>query len=210
MAEPTNNLDLACRTIVAEVKRRLTIQAPPLLVALDGGSGSGKSTLGWLLKDALDAALVQSDDFFSAHIPDGEWDVRTVVEKFRDGINWRRLRTEALEPLLAGQTARWHPFDFVAGLRPDGTYGMQSSTVACEPAEVIIVEGAHTARPELADLVDLAVLVDAPLAVRHARIAAREDPDFLAQWHTRWDAVEDYYLNQVRPADSYDLVVYNG
>jgi para-aminobenzoate synthetase len=210
MTDPSLSLSVACDTIIAEIKRRQTPKSRPLLVALDGGSGSGKSTLGLLIKESLAVALVQSDDFFSAHIPDPEWDSRTVEEKFRDGINWRRLRTEALEPLLAGKTARWHPFDFVAGLRPDGTYGLQTDYVECAPAPVIILEGAHSARPELADLVDLSVLVEAPLAVRHARMAAREEANFLAQWHTRWDAVEVYYLTQVRPAASFDLVVNNG
>ncbi len=42
----------------------------PIVIAIDGGSGAGKSTLSTLLATKLGAALIQSDDFFSAEIPD--------------------------------------------------------------------------------------------------------------------------------------------
>lgn len=193
--------------IIARIEACLDERDPPILVALDGPSGSGKSTLAEMLEAELDAALVQSDDFFAADIPDAAWDTRTVAERLRDCIDWRRLRREALEPLLAGETARWHPFDFVSGLRPDGTYGMQEEPVTREPAPIILVDGAYSARPALGDLIDLAVLVDAPPEVRQARQAAREEAAFLATWHRRWDPVEARYFTEVRPPSSFDLVV---
>jgi len=61
--------------------------------------------------------------------------------------------------------------------------------------------------PALADVVDLAVLVDVPVAERHARLRHREEAAFLGRWHARWDEVEAYYLTEVRPRDSFDLVV---
>ncbi len=193
--------------IIAEIQKQLRKKEPPILVALDGPSGSGKSTLAEMLTDALDAALVQSDDFFAADIPDPEWDTRSTEEKLRDVIDWRRLRREALEPLLNGKPAAWHPFDFVSGLRPDGTYGMSEEVVTREPAPVVVLDGAYSARPALSDLIDLAVLVDAPPEVRQARQAAREEADFLATWHRRWDPVEAYYFTEVRAPSSFDLVV---
>jgi para-aminobenzoate synthetase len=84
---------------------------------------------------------------------------------------------------------------------------MQEEAKVRAPATVIILEGAYSTSPPLADLVDLAVLVDAPVEVRHARQAAREDPEFLAKWHRVWDALEDYYFNRLRPRSSFDLVV---
>ena len=154
--------------------------------------------------------MIQSDDFFAADIPDAEWDTRTIKEKVNDGIDWRRLRTEGLEPLLAGQPARWPAFDFEAGLRAGGTYGMKDEYEEREPTAVIILDGAYSARPELSDLINLSVLVYAPIETRHARLAAREDPHFLAAWHERWDEAEEYYFTQVRPISSFDLVVTNG
>jgi hypothetical protein len=68
-------------------------------------------------------------------------------------------------------------------LRPDGTYGTKREPIEREPAKVILIEGAYSAYPELADLVDLAILVDVPVGERHARLEAREDKDFDRSLH---------------------------
>ena len=210
MTNPPRELQLAADTIVTAIRRLMVNRTSPILVALDGGSGSGKSTLAALIAEDLDAALIQSDDFFAADISDAEWDRRTPAARAADAIDWRRLRAEALEPLLAGKPAKWHAFDFEAGVRPDGTYAVRTDFVEREPAAVIVLDGAYSTRPELAGLIDLSVLVDVPVAVRHARLAAREDPTFLAAWHARWDAAEEYYFTHVRPQASFDLVVTPG
>lgn len=178
----------------------------PLLVALEGGSGAGKSTLAGMIAEALNAALIPGDDFYAVHIPDAEWDARTPAERARDAVDWRRLRREALEPLLAGSPARWHPFDFEA-LRPDGTYPLHKEFVERQPADVIVLDGAYSARPELTDLIGLSVLVDVPIGIRHQRLARREPADFLTAWHARWDVAEAYYFTHVRPPSSFDLMV---
>lgn len=202
-----NNLADACMKVIAEIRRLLSRQPGPIVVALDGGSGAGKSTLASLIENGLDAALIQMDDFFAADIPDHRWDEFSVEERLEYAFDWQRLRESAIEPLLSGKHARWHAFDFEAGLRPDGTYGMQADPTEREPADVILLDGAYSACPKLADLVDLAVLVDVPVEERHARLASREDRSFLETWHMRWDPVEDYYFTHVRPRASFDLVV---
>jgi uridine kinase len=195
--------------IVAEVRRRLVGRRMPFVVALDGGSGSGKSSIAALIAGQLKAVLIQSDDFFAADISDVEWGRRTPEARASDAINWRRLRAEALEPLIAGKTARWHAFDFDAGVRPDGSYSMRTDFVQRNPNAVIIMDGAYCTRPELTDLIDLSVLVDVPAGIRHERLAAREDSRFLASWHARWDRAEEYYFTHVRPKSSFDCVVVN-
>jgi uridine kinase len=186
----------------------------PILVALDGGSGSGKSSLAALVAEELGAALVPSDDFCAAEVSDAEWESRSPEAKANDAIDWRRLRAEALEPLLAGRPAKWHAFDFEAGVRPNGTYAMRTDFVVREPRAVIVLEGSYSCRPELADLIDLSVLVDAPVDVRHERLVARrtiylgrEDKTYLDSWHARWDVAEEYYFTHVRPKSSFDLIV---
>jgi len=74
---------------------------------------------------------------------------------------------------------------------------------------VIVLEGAYSCHPNIADLIDLSVLVDSPVNVCHERLAAREDREFLHSWHNRWDAAEDYYFTKVRPKCFFDLVVAN-
>ncbi len=210
MNNPPPELKLAADMIVAAIRRLMANRAAPILVAFDGGSGSGKSTLAALIAEQLDAALIPSDDFFAAEITDAGWDARSAEERAADGIDWRRLRAEALEPLLAGKPTQWRAFDFEAGVRPDGTYALRADFVERAPAAVVALDGAYSTRPELAGLIDLSVLVDVPVDVRHARLAAREEQDFLAAWHARWDAAEAYYFTHVRPASSFDLVVTPG
>jgi uridine kinase len=196
----------AADVILAEIRARMIKGKVPFLVAIDGGSGAGKSTLGLMIAQELGAALVQSDDFYDARIADAQWDAYSAAQKVADVIDWRRLRTNALEPLLAGKVARWHPFDFERQ-RADGTYPLSEQFVVRQPADVIVLDGAYSSRPEVADLIDLSVLVDVPVDERHRRLLGREDGDWLAGWHRRWDEAEAYYFGQVRPKESFDLVV---
>ena len=195
--------------VVSEIRRRRAARATdaPILVAFDGPSGSGKSTLAALVATELDAVIVPSDDFFAAEMTDAEWDALSPRGRAEAAIDWRRLREQALEPLLAGNVASWHPFDFAAGTRPDGSYAMASHVETRMPSAVIVLEGAYSSRPEIADLIEFAVLVDLPISERHGRIAIRDDKAFADAWHTRWDAAEDYYFTEVRPPSWFDLVV---
>ena len=153
------------------------------------------------------AAVIQVDDFFTADIPDAAWDSKSVKQRLADVFDWHRVRTEALGPLLSGGNARWYPFDFQGGLRSDGTYGMKSDYAEIEPAPVILVDGVYSAGPQLADLVNLTVLVETQDIERRTRLTKREEPGFLQRWHARWDAVEDCYFTSVRPRESFDLIV---
>jgi len=198
--------------LLAAILARLPAQPRPLLVALDGPSGAGKSTLAGQAVAALAAAGVSAghvplDDSFAAEIPDPCWDAFTFAERLARCFDWARVRACAVEPLLAGRPARWHAFDFVAGLRADGTYGRLAVAEERAPAAVILLDGWMAAGPALADLVDLAVLVATPVAERRRRQAAREEAAFLAAWLARWTPFEAWYFTAIRPLSSFDLVV---
>jgi uridine kinase len=173
----------------------------PLLVALDGRSGVGKSTMAQAIAQELGGIVVIGDDFFAGG-PDSEWDERSAEAKVADCIDWRRLRKEALEPLLAGLPASWHPFNFISG------FGLSEELIHRKPAPIIILDGAYSCRPELADIVDLSVLIElSDDKLRRQRLLAREGHDFMASWHERWDAAEDHYFTQVVPRSMFDLVI---
>src|SRR4051794_20881896 len=137
--------------IVTAIRRLTASRSTPLLVAIDGRSGSGKSTIARRVADQLEATVVESDDFYSGG-SDAEWAQRTAEERFAACIDWRRLKAEVLAPLLAGRTATWHPFNFEMGV------GLAAHTISRKPAAVIILDGVYSARPELQEIVDLAVL----------------------------------------------------
>ncbi len=196
--------------VISTIRRLQSSRPCPIVVAIDGGSGAGKSTLASSVAAKVNAALIPIDDFFAADIPDSQWDDLTIADRLAHVFDWQRVRDCAIKPLLAGEPARWYAFDFESGLHPDGTYGMKADPEEREPADVILLEGAYSACPFLSDLVGLAILVDVPLDERRARLAAREDKEFLNRWHKMWDAVEEYYFTQVRPRASFDLAVGHG
>ncbi len=222
MSFPQHDLNQACtgiarQRIVAALQRWRAGSPAPICVALDGASGTGKSTLAACVASQLDLALIPLDDFFAADIPDHRWDTFTVAERLEQVFDWQRVRENVLLPLRAGQPARWYAFDFVSGLQPDGTYRMQSQPIECAPAAalalgttstaIILLEGAYSAHPALADLIDYTILVEAPAEIRRQRLAAREEAEFLRRWHQRWDPVEDLYFTHVRPPATFDLVI---
>ena len=200
-------LAAAVASVCALLASRRRDRATPLVVALDGRSGAGKSTLARAVARPSEIAVVSLDDFFSASVPSAQWDAWTPAERARHVLDWTRIRTDVLRPLRAGRAAHWQPFDFAAGPRSDGSYGLQQETVGCAPAPVVVLEGAYAASPPLADLIDLAILVEANYIDRTQRLLAREDTTFLSAWHARWDAVEDHYATVVRPRATFDLVV---
>lgn len=174
----------------------------PLLVAIDGRSGTGKSTIAQDVAKKLGGVVIQSDDFYIGG-PDEQWTNRTAQEKVDRVIDWKRLRNEVLEPLLAGRMASWHPFDFQTW------QGLSSTTLTANPGQIIILDGIYSARPELADLIALSVLIETPNEERRARLVNREGANTMRAWHQVWDEAEDFYFTQLRPRQSYDLVIGN-
>jgi uridine kinase len=184
--------------MLAAIDRLLSIRTTPLVIALDGRSGAGKSTLARSIAQAVGGANINVDDFSTGEV---KGDPRAIEAIVADAIDWRRLRAEALEPLLAGRSAAWHPFDFAA------RKGLDTRVVTCAPASVIILDGLYSARPELADLIGLRVLVESPAQIRAQRLVAREGAGFMRIWQSIWDAREEYYFSVLRPRESFDLIV---
>ncbi len=199
----------AAARIVREAKSRRLLRSV-FLIAIDGESGSGKSTVAELAAACMGAVLVPTDDFFAAEITDDGWNGRSAEERAADAICWRRVNTEVITPLKHGRAARWKAFDFAAGRRPDGTYGMQAEAKEQEPGEIVFIEGTYSTCPELADLYDLTVLLDVSLEERRTRLMEREGEAVLGAWRLRWDEAESHYFQVVRPPSSFDLVVKNG
>lgn len=175
----------------------------PVVVALDGPSGAGKSTLATALQLVTDAVLVTGDDFYSprlaASTPSAyaDWSDVDLVDAVFD---WARLRS-VLEPLASGRSVSFRPFDWVAG---DGRLGRE---VRRQPQPVVIIEGVYAARPELADLVDLRVLVEVDPDERVARLAGRGDD---SAWAALWARAEQHYFTRILNPDDVDLRVGSG
>jgi uridine kinase len=188
------------KNIIASVRATLAECDKPILIAVDGRSGAGKSTLSKQLARELNATIILGDDFYSGGT-DAEWRLRTPQEKVALCIDWKRIRREVLTPLLNNRHAIYHPFDFKSG------EGLSKDSIELNPAKVIILDGAYSARPELHDLINIKILVELHDDTRRQRLLDREGLDFMANWHSIWDEAEDYYFSQICPAASFDFVV---
>lgn len=187
--------------VLAEaIRTRARARNEPLLVAVDGRSGVGKSSISCALAEKLELVLVDGDDFYAGGTFE-EWSRRAAKEKADRCIDWQRLRAEALEPLLAGRIARWRTFDW------ETMVGLSENVLTQKPHRIIVLDGVYSARPELADLIGLSVLLRLPDAIRRERLRRREGEYFVSRWHSVWDEAEDYYFDHVRPAESFDLVI---
>jgi uridine kinase len=173
-----------------------------LVVAVDGRGGSGKTTIAAAVAGASLASVVHTDDFFqwpaAGHLgcagASGPAAGPPPLDRYYD---WPRIRAEALEPLRAGRAATFRRFDWESGGGLDGP-------VTVEPTGLIVLEGVFSAAPELADLVDRAVLVETPATERIRRLRARLTQE---EWDEDWLSAEQAYFSAVRPPASFSLVV---
>lgn len=181
--------------LAARITQLARATAHPVVVALDGRSGSGKSTLAARLAGRLPGCgVIEGDDFYA-----GGTGLRSdpPAERAAACIDWRRQRA-VLQALRAGRTARWQAFDWDAF---DGSLCATPTVLA--PAPVVLLEGTYSARPELADLLDLRVRVTTPDALRLARLQAREGG--IGPWEAQWLDAEVAWF--ARPDLAFDVTV---
>jgi uridine kinase len=59
------------------------------------------------------------------------------------------------------------------------------------------LDGAYSGRPELADLIDVSVLLQLPDPIRRQRLKEREGELF----------VEEYYFTHIKPPETFDFII---
>lgn len=169
------------------------------IVVIDGRSGAGKSTLAEGLAERLDATLVEGDDFYAGGTL-AQWQAMTPAQRAEHCFDWRRLRS-VLQSLRTGMPAVYQPFDWAAF---DGS--LVDEPVVLVPQDIVVVDGVYSGRPELADLVDFAIMVEVPEQRRLSQLAEREG-SFDGPWNDMWSSGEDHYFDAVVTPDRFDLVI---
>lgn len=190
------NAHLPLHRLIDRIERNNSTLSSPFIVAIDGRSGCGKSTLADLTAAGLNthrqqrATVISADQFYKGG-SSTTWDNRTAAENAATAIDWQQQR-RVLESLKATGQADWQAFNWHSNAWNTDTPSFISTHLDGSP--VILLEGVYSTRLELADLLDLCVLLRVPDNTRQARLLEREGQDYNHAWHRRWTAAEDYYF----------------
>ena len=95
------DIEAGTSKVIQKIEERRKSKKRPILVALDGRSGAGKSTLAQLVVEKTGGGIIVGDDFYSGG-NDDKWQGNSAQAKADEAIDWKRMRREVLEPLLAG------------------------------------------------------------------------------------------------------------
>ncbi len=163
----------------------------PIIVGIAGGTASGKTTVVQRVVDALGedrVTVIQHDSYYR--------DRSSVPPEDRLKINYDHpdaletsLLVEHLRELRAGRSIERPVYDFANHTR-------RSETVQMAARAAVLVEGILIlAEPELRDLLDIRVFVDADSDLRLMRRLERD----VSERGRNADAVFEQYLETVRP-----------
>ncbi len=163
----------------------------PIIVGIAGGTGSGKTTVVQRVVDALGedrVTVIQLDSYYRDRSSVPPEDRLKIHCDHPDALE-TSLLVEHLHELRAGRSIERPVYDFAGHTR-------RSETVQMAPRAAVIVEGILIlAEPELRDLLDIRVFVDADADLRLIR---RLERDVSERGRTA-DAVFEQYLETVRP-----------
>ena len=162
-----------------------------VVLGITGGSASGKTTVGEELVRALGAqnvVIIQQDSYYL--------DLSLLAADERNRINfdhpsafdWKLLKKQ-IRALRAGRAVRKPVYNF-------HTHSRMPETLLVQPRPVLVLEGILVFDdPELREMMDVKIFVDADADVRLIR---RLERDIRERGRTL-ESVVDQYLTTVRP-----------
>ena len=140
------------------------------IIGIAGGTGSGKTTVVKEIVNSLPAesvVVIPQDSYYkdSSHVPVEE---RQFINfDHPDAFDWELL-IEQITQLRQGKAIEQPTYSYITCTR-------QPETIHIEPKDVIIVEGIMSlVNPELRELMDLKIFVDADADDRLIRLVRRD------------------------------------
>ncbi len=148
--------------------------------------------------------MIVGDDFYAGGTAD-RWDERSPAEKADQVIDWHRQH-RVLDDLRLRRNASWYPFDWEAPDWNSDRVPLRPTPISMTSADIVILEGAYSARPELHDVLDIKILLDTPPQQRRRQLLEREGDHYRTDWEARWSAAEDHYFGVIMPPHRFDHV----
>lgn len=179
--------------LLLQIDRKM--QMGRVTTAIEGGSASGKTTLSKVLEKVYGATILHMDDFFLR--PE-----QRTQERFAEpggNIDWERFLEEVLIPLKDNKPIDYRVFD--------------CSTFTIKPAirmnlsEVIIIEGAYSMHPKLAQYYDLSAFLNVSSELQKKRILKRNTPEMAKRFFEQWIPMEHKYFEQMNVKERCDIII---
>ena len=182
---------------IFETVKTILDQKANAVIAIDGCCASGKTTLANRLAEEFGAQVISMDDFF---LPP---DMRTHNRLSQPGgnVHYERFVEEVVIPLQNNKQFYYRVFNCKAGSYTD--------TKSITPNKAVIIEGAYSLHPEIYDVFDLKIFLDAPLETRLKRIRERNGEEALEAFKTKWIPFENHYFEAFDIKNKCDLIIEN-
>ncbi|MBR2681933.1 MAG: uridine kinase [Atopobiaceae bacterium] len=161
-----------------------------MIIGVAGGTGSGKTTLTSQIAERLgdEVTIITHDNYYRAH-HEMTYEERTLLNYDHPDAYETDLLVEHLAALRRGEAIQVPVYDFTI-------YDRTDETIVVKPSRVIIVEGIVIfAHPELRELMDVKVYVDADADVRILRRILRD----VRERGRSLESVINQYLTTVKP-----------
>ena len=161
------------KPILAEISKISSLNARPILIAIDGPAGSGKTSLAnQLVSNLKSATTIHMDDLYPG------WNGLAAGAEY--------LQRFILGPISQRTTAHWQLFDWAAGERADWREFAGGTP--------LIIEGCGAINRNSIESADLSVWLEESEETRKERWLGREGND--VHW-AQWAAQElDFYARE--------------
>ncbi len=171
-----------------------------MLIALDGRCGAGKTTMADALSREFNrqtserpvCTVFHMDDYFLR--PEQRTSERLATPG--GNVDHERFRAEILEPLRAGRSVTYRPFDCATQTLRE--------PITVHPGLIALVEGSYACHPALRALYDLRLFLTVSPDVQWERILRRNGEAGAQAFRTRWIPLEERYIAACGPEDACD------
>lgn len=154
----------------------------PLIIGIDGRSASGKTSLARFLTNEFKACVIHMDDFF---LPALNQTPEQLAEP-GGNIDFARFISQVKKPLQTRSSLTYQVFSckkqaFI-------------KEVTISEASIIVIEGAYSHHPKLADLYHYKIFLTHDHQTQKNRILKRNGSDGLKIFEERWIPREENYF----------------